>query len=206
MVRVSARRGPDRPAAPTSRHGGRRRRGADQPGDLVYRGEGHQPPSRAGRPAERLAKAQREHARKEKGSANRAKARLKVARIHVRIADRRRDHLHKLLTRLVRETQTVVIEDLTVRNMLRNHRLARAISDAAWSELRSMLEYKAAWYGRELIAVDRWFPSSKLCADCGQLTESLPLAIRSWECPCGVIHDRDVNAARNLLAAGLADR
>jgi putative transposase len=154
----------------------------------------------------KLAKAQREHARKEKGSANRAKARLKVARIHARIADRRRDHLHKLSTRLVRENQTVVIEDLTVRNMLRNHRLARAISDAAWSQLRSMLEYKAAWYGRTLVTVDRWFPSSKLCSDCGRLTESLPLNIRTWECPCGATHDRDINAARNLLAAGLADR
>ncbi|MFG3711902.1 RNA-guided endonuclease InsQ/TnpB family protein [Micromonospora sp. NPDC047730] len=154
----------------------------------------------------KLAKAQREHARKEKGSANRAKARLKVARIHARIADRRRDHLHKLSTRLVRENQTVVIEDLTVRNMLRNHRLARAISDAAWSDLRAMLEYKAAWYGRTLVTVDRWLPSSKLCADCGQLTESLPLTIRTWQCPCGATHDRDINAARNLLAAGLADR
>ncbi|MEU4641003.1 RNA-guided endonuclease TnpB family protein [Micromonospora sp. NPDC023814] len=155
---------------------------------------------------QRLARAQRDLARKEKGSANRAKARLKVARIHARIADRRRDHLHKLSTRLVRETQTVVIEDLTVRNMLRNHRLARAISDAAWWDLRAMLEYKAAWYGRTLVTVERWFPSSKLCSDCGRLTESLPLNIRTWQCPCGATHDRDVNAARNLLAAGLVDR
>ncbi|MEO3779391.1 RNA-guided endonuclease TnpB family protein [Micromonospora sp. B11E3] len=154
----------------------------------------------------KLSRAQRDLARKEKGSRNGAKARVRVARIHARIADRRRDHLHKLSTRLVRENQTVVVEDLTVRNMLRNHRLARAISDAAWSELRAMLEYKAAWYGRTLVAVGRWFPSSKLCSDCGRLIESLPLHIRSWECPCGATHDRDVNAARNLLAAGLADR
>ncbi|MEU4645727.1 RNA-guided endonuclease TnpB family protein [Micromonospora sp. NPDC023814] len=125
----------------------------------------------------RLAKAQRDLARKEKGSRNRAKARVRVARIHARIADRRRDHLHKLSTRLVRENQTVVIEDLTVRNMLRNHRLARAISDAAWSQLRTMLEYKAAWYGRTLVAINRWFPSSKLCSDCGRPTESLPLNV-----------------------------
>jgi putative transposase len=113
----------------------------------------------------RLARAQRDLARKARGDgANRAKARRKVARVHARIADRRRDHLHKLTTRLVRENQTLVIEDLTVRNMLKNGKLSGAISDAAWSEFRSMLEYKAAWYGREVIAVDRWFPSSLLAA------------------------------------------
>ncbi|MFB8136585.1 RNA-guided endonuclease TnpB family protein [Streptomyces mirabilis] len=151
-----------------------------------------------------LARQQRRLAKKEKGSANRARARLKVARIHARIADRRRDGLHKLTTRLVRENQTVVIEDLTVRNMVKNHRLARAISDAAWSEFRSMLEYKAQWYGREVIAVDRWFPSSRLCSACGTLRDTMPLPVRTWTCDCGVTHDRDVNAAHNLLAAGLA--
>ncbi|MFG2254216.1 RNA-guided endonuclease InsQ/TnpB family protein [Streptomyces mirabilis] len=151
-----------------------------------------------------LAKAQRRLAKKEKGSANRAKARLKVAKIHARIADRRRDTLHKITTRLVRENQTIVIEDLTVRNMVKNHRLARAISDAAWSEFRSMLEYKARWYGREVIAVDRWFPSSKLCSACNTLRDTMPLNVRTWTCDCGITHDRDVNAAHNLLAAGLA--
>ncbi|RPE28732.1 RNA-guided endonuclease InsQ/TnpB family protein [Kitasatospora cineracea] len=153
---------------------------------------------------ERLARAQRELARKAKGSRNRDKARVKVARVHARIADRRRDFLHKLTTRLVRENQTVVIEDLTVRNMLGNRRLSRAISDASWTELRSMLEYKAQWYGREVIAVDRWFPSSKLCSACGAVRDAMPLNIRAWECDCGAVHDRDVNAARNILAAGLA--
>ncbi|MEV6289752.1 RNA-guided endonuclease TnpB family protein [Streptomyces sp. NPDC051896] len=153
----------------------------------------------------RLAKAQRELSRKARGEgANRAKARRKVARIHARIADRRRDHLHKLTTRLVRENQTIVIKDLTVRNLLKNGRLARAISDAAWREFRSMLEYKAQWYGREVIAVDRWFPSSKLCSNCGTLQDKMPLSVRTWTCDCGVTHDRDVNAARNTLAAGLA--
>ncbi|MER5334512.1 RNA-guided endonuclease TnpB family protein [Micromonospora sp. NPDC002717] len=152
----------------------------------------------------RLARAQRDLSRKEKGSANRAKARLRAARVHARIADRRRDYLHKLTTRLVRETQTIVIEDLTVRNMLRNHRLARAISDAAWRQFRTMLEYKADWYGRELITVDRWFPSSKLCSACGALAERMPLDVRTWACRCGAVHDRDVTAARNILAAGLA--
>ncbi|WP_406497545.1 transposase [Streptomyces sp. NBC_00846] len=153
----------------------------------------------------RLAKAQRRLSRKARGEgANRAKARRKVAEIHARIADRRRDLLHKLTTRLVRENQTLVIEDLTVCNMVKNHTLARAISDASWSEFRSMLEYKAAWYGREVIAVDRWFPSSKLCSACGTLAEKMPLNVRTWTCDCGTTHDRDVNAAKNLLAAGLA--
>ncbi|WP_327576204.1 MULTISPECIES: RNA-guided endonuclease TnpB family protein [unclassified Streptomyces] len=154
----------------------------------------------------RLAKAQQILSRKAKGDgSNRAKARRKVARIHARIADRRRDHLHKLTTRLVRENQTLVIEDLTVRNMVKNRSLARAISDAAWSGFRSMLEYKASWYGREVIAVDRFFPSSKLCSHCGTLTKKMPLDVRTWTCDsCGTTHDRDTNAANNLLAAGLA--
>jgi putative transposase len=163
-------------------------------------------PKHERRDRERLARAQRALARKEKGSANRVKARLRVARVHARIADRRRDLLHKLTTRLVRENQLVVIEDLAVRNMLRNRRsLARAISDASWSDLRSMLEYKCGWYGRDLVVVDRWLPSSKTCSACGLLLDTLPLRVREWTCPgCGVSHDRDVNAARNILAAGQA--
>ena len=153
----------------------------------------------------KLAKAQRNMARKQKGSNNRAKARLKVAKVYARIADRRRDHLHKFTTRLVRENQVIAIEDLSVRNMVKNRSLARAISDASWSELRSMLEYKADWYGREVIAIDRWYPSSKTCSDCGHLLRSLPLNVREWVCAeCGTVHDRDVNAARTILAAGLA--
>ncbi|MDT0532269.1 RNA-guided endonuclease TnpB family protein [Micromonospora sp. DSM 115977] len=151
-----------------------------------------------------LAKAQRNLSKKEKGSANRAKARLKVARVHARIADRRRDHLHKLTTRLVRENQTIVVEDLTVRNMVTNHSLARAVSDAAWRQFRTLLEYKADWHGRNLVVVDRWFPSSKLCSVCGALAQRMPLNMRSWTCRCGQTHDRDVNAARNILAEGLS--
>jgi putative transposase len=151
-----------------------------------------------------LARAQRELARKQKGSANREKARLKVARAYARITDRRRDHLHKLTTRLVRENQAIVIEDLTVRNMVKNRMLARAISDAAWANMRAMLEYKCAWYGRDLVVVDRWFPSSKLCSTCGALQSKMPLNVREWTCACGAIHDRDVNAAKNIEAAGLA--
>jgi len=153
----------------------------------------------------RLAKAQRQHARKQKGSSNRGKARLKVGKVYARIADRRRDYLHKVTTRLVRENQTIVIEDLAVRNMARNHSLARAISDAAWRDLRSMLEYKTGWYGRELVVVDRWFPSSKVCSACGQAAASMPLSVREWVCTsCGVTHDRDVNAAKNIRSEGLS--
>jgi putative transposase len=160
---------------------------------------------RAGR--RKLARAQRCLSRTQNDSKNRAKARLQVARIHARIADRRCDFLHKLTTRLVRENQTVVIEDLGVRNMVKNHSLARAISDASWRMMRAMLEYKTKWYGRDLLVVDRWFPSSKLCSACGRLTEILTLTVRSWTCPgCGTVHDRDVNAAKNILAAGLAER
>ncbi|APA99788.1 Putative transposase in snaA-snaB intergenic region [Nocardia seriolae] len=152
----------------------------------------------------RLAKAQRVLAKKQRGSNNRAKARLKVARIHAQISDRRRDHLHKLSTRVVRENQVITIEDLSVRNMVRNHNLARAISDASWSQFRSMLEYKADWYGRTVVAVDRFYPSSKTCSTCGRIADRLPLDIREWTCPCGAVHDRDVNAAKNIQAAGLA--
>ena len=163
-------------------------------------------PKHERRDRKRLAKAQRELSRKAQGSNNRQKAKLKVARIHARITDRRRDFLHQLTTRLVRENQTVVIEDLTVRNMVKNRSLARAISDAAWREMRGMLEYKADWYGRTLVVVDRWFPSSKLCSACGHHVAKMPLNIRDWTCPaCGTVHDRDVNAAENVLAAGLAE-
>ncbi|MEV6214243.1 transposase [Nocardia sp. NPDC051833] len=154
----------------------------------------------------KLARAQRDLARKQIGSNNRQKARRRVARVYARITDRRTDFLHKLSTRLIRENQVIAIEDLSVRNMVTNHTLARAISDASWGQLRSMLDYKADWYGRELVAVDRWYPSSKVCSACGVLTDQLPLQVRQWTCRCGAVHDRDVNAARNILAAGLAER
>ncbi len=175
---------------------------------LVTLSTGHKVanPRHERRDRRRLARAQRNLSRKEKGSQNREGARVKVARVHARIADRRRDHLHKLTTRLVRDNQVVVIEDLRAGNMIRNHSLARAICDAAWGGLRGMLAYKCAWYGRELITVDRWYPSSKLCSACGALRQALPLNVREWACGCGMTHDRDVNAARNILAAGLADR
>jgi putative transposase len=121
------------------------------------------------------------------------------------VTDRRKDALHKLSTRLVRENQSIVVEDLNVASMVKNRSLARAISDAGWHMLLSFLKYKCAWYGRSFSKVDRFFPSSKTCSDCGHRLERLPLSIRKWCCPgCGVVHDRDHNAARNVLAAGLA--
>ncbi|MFL5665009.1 MAG: RNA-guided endonuclease TnpB family protein [Ktedonobacteraceae bacterium] len=153
----------------------------------------------------KLARMQRRLAKKIKGSKNRAKARLKVARLHGRIADRRGDYQHKLSTQILRENQTVCLESLHVKNMVKNHSLAKAISDVGWSEFVRQLEYKAAWYGRTLVKIDKFYPSSKRCFDCGHVLDSLPLDVRSWVCPeCGVPHDRDINAAHNILAAGLA--
>jgi putative transposase len=144
-------------------------------------------------------------ARKQKGSRNRYKARIKLARLHAKVADRRRDQMHKLSTRLVRENQVIVVEDLNVAGMVRNHCLARVISDAAWRMLLTFLAYKCAWHGRELIKVDRFYPSSKTCSACGHVVEHLPLDVRKWTCPsCQAQHDRDENAARNIKAAGLA--
>ncbi len=160
-------------------------------------------PRFAARDATRLAKAQRTLSRKQKGSKRRARAKRRVARIHARIADRRLDTLHKLSTRLIRENQTIAVESLAVKNMVRNSTLARAISDAGWGEFVRQLRYKAEWYGRTLVEIDRWYPSSKRCHCCGHVVDSLPLAVRRWSCPaCGVEHDRDVNAARNIFAVG----
>ena len=153
----------------------------------------------------KLRQAQKALSRKVKGSNNREKARRKVARIHAQVADTRTDFLHKLTTRLVRENQTIAVEDLAVKNMLKNRKLAQAIADASWSELIRQLEYKCQWYGRTLVKIDRWFPSSKRCGKCGHIVDKLPLDVREWNCPkCGMHHDRDINAAKNILAAGLA--
>jgi putative transposase len=153
----------------------------------------------------KLRLAQKSLSRKIKGSNNREKARVQVARIQARIADTRRDHTHKLTTQLIRENHRIVVEDLAVKNMVKNHKLARAISDANWGELVRQLTYKAEWYGRDLIKIDRWFPSSKRCSSCGHITEKMPLNVREWDCPqCGTHHDRDINASINILAAGLA--
>jgi len=152
----------------------------------------------------KLARLQRLHARKQKGSKNRERARKKVARIHQHIADVRRDFLHKLSTKLVRENQAIAVEDLAVRNMVKNRKLSRCISEQGWRDFRAMLEYKCEWSGRELLIVDRWFPSSKTCSCCGAKA-SFGLETRQWTCDsCGANHLRDVNAAKNILAAGQA--
>jgi len=153
----------------------------------------------------KLKRKQKALTRKHKGSNNREKARVQVAKVHAEITDARKDFIHKLTTQLIRENQTIVVEDLAIRNMVKNHKLALAISDASWSELIRQIAYKCEWYGRELIKIDRWFPSSKRCGNCGHVVDKLPLNIREWKCPkCGTEHDRDINAAKNILAAGLA--
>lgn len=153
----------------------------------------------------KLAKLQRRLAKKQKGSARRTKAKRKVARLHAKVADARRDFLHKLSTRLINENQVIAVESLSVSNMQKNRCLSKSIADASWSEFLRQLEYKAKWYGRELVGIDKWYQSSKRCSDCGYTAPKMPLNVRQWTCPeCGSIHDRDVNAARNVLAAGLA--
>jgi len=153
----------------------------------------------------KLRRVQKALSGKVKGSSNRERARVKVARVQAQIADARKDFLHKLTTQLVRENQTIAIEDLSVQNMVKNRKLARSISDAGWGEMVSQLTYKCQWYGRTLVKIDRWFPSSKRCGNCGHVVDKLPLNIREWNCAvCAVTHDRDINAAKNILAAGLA--
>lgn len=157
------------------------------------------------RDEKKLAKAQRRHERSRKGSKNRDKARRRVARLHARIADLRRDFQHQVSTRLIRENQVICLETLNIKGMLKNHCLAKAISDVGWGELTRQLEYKAKWYGRAVVCIDRWEPTSKTCYDCGYVLDSLTLDVRKWACPnCGTIHDRDENAAKNIESAGLA--
>ncbi|WP_446225752.1 RNA-guided endonuclease InsQ/TnpB family protein [Nocardia sp. IBHARD005] len=153
----------------------------------------------------RLRKAQQGLSRKQKGSANRAKARVKVAKAHASVADTRRDWAHKHSTRIIRDNQAVYVEDLCVKGLART-RLAKSVHDAGWGMFTRMLEEKAARYGRQFSKVDRWFPSTRLCSVCGVVSGKKPLQVREWTCVCGVVHDRDLNAAKNILAAGRAER
>ena len=152
---------------------------------------------------QRLAFLQRQLARKQKGSKRRDGAKRAVARCHAKISNSRKDVINKLTTRLVTEFDVIMIEDLNLRGMVKNHSLARSLNDAGIGMAVRMLEEKAERYGKHVQRVDRWFPSSKMCSCCGHILTALPLSVREWTCPnCGADHDRDLNAARNILAVG----
>ena len=149
----------------------------------------------------KLARFQRKLSKKKKGSKNRYKSILKVTKIHEKIKNQRFDFLHKLSTKLINENQVICLEDLNVKGMIKNHKLAKSISDASWSIFVGFLEYKARWYGREILKVDRFFPSSKLCSNCGNI-QDMPLNNRVYKCSCGLEIDRDLNASINILKQG----
>ena len=158
------------------------------------------------RRAERkLRKAQQELSRKQRGSNNRAKARIKVAKAHAAVRDSRLDWAHKHSTQIIRENQAVYVEDLCVKGLART-RMAKSVHDAGWAIFTRLLQEKAGRFGRTFAKVDRFFPSSQLCSECGAVDGKKALSIREWTCQCGAVHDRDLNAARNILAAGRAER
>lgn len=154
--------------------------------------------------AKKLKKAQQHLSRKQKGSNGFEKQKLKVAKIHEKIASCRLDTLHKVSKELVESYDLISIEDLSVKGMIKNHKLSKHIADASWGNFVTLLQYKCDWYGKELVKVNRFYPSSKTCGDCGWINQDLNLSMREWDCnSCGVVHDRDINASKNILKEGL---
>ena len=173
--------------------------------DLMARSDGVKVanPKSLARSERKLARAQRRLSRKKKGSRRRARQRIRVARIHERIANQRKDAIHKATTEAVRESQAIAVEDLDVRGMEQNRRLAKSVADASMSEMARQLEYKCSWYGRRFVKVGRFYPSSKTCSACGQVNQAVVLGVEAWTCPvCGCRHDRDLNAALNIAQEG----
>jgi putative transposase len=167
---------------------------------VLSNGETIEAPKPLQRSLKQLQRRAKQHSRKQRGSKNRRKSALSLARLHRQVRNQRMDFLHQTTTRLAKTKSVIVVEDLNVRGMVRNRHLARHIADVGWGQFRRMLKYKSRWYGSTLIVAPQWYPSSKRCADCGHRVTSLPLSMREWMCPiCGVIHDRDLNAARNLM-------
>lgn len=146
---------------------------------------------------------QRRQSKKGKGSKNRERARYKLAKLHQRIKNIRHNHLHQMTSKIINDNQVIIMENLAVQNMMKNHRLAGAIADCSWYEINRQLQYKANWYGRHVHYLDRWFPSSKTCENCGWINQGLKLKDRIWKCQCGKVHDRDYNASRMILKQGL---